>query len=75
MHIVAYNAAPDIIVYCVLYLVYQHTDQLCSLGPQIVVSVYGVNSLGRDEVRGYGCIHLPITPGQYVQTFNVHEPY
>ncbi|XP_064406936.1 B9 domain-containing protein 1-like isoform X2 [Halichondria panicea] len=33
--------------------------------PQIVVSVYGVNSLGRDEVRGYGCIHLPITPGQH----------
>lgn len=37
---------------------------VCTPGPQIVVSVYGLNILGRDEVRGYGAIHLPITPGQ-----------
>ena len=35
-------------------------------GPQLVVSVYGLNVLGRDEVRGYGAVHLPITPGRYV---------
>ncbi len=34
-------------------------------GPQIVVSVYGLNTFGRDEVRGYGATHLPITPGRY----------
>lgn len=33
--------------------------------PQVVVSVYGLNILGRDEVRGYGAVHLPITPGRY----------
>lgn len=33
--------------------------------PQLVVSVYGLNMLGRDEVRGYGAIHLPITPGSH----------
>ena len=36
------------------------------IGPQIVISVYGLNLLGRDEVRGYGAIHLPITPGRCV---------
>ena len=36
---------------------------VCIPGPQLVVCVYGLNILGRDEVRGYGAIHLPITPG------------
>ena len=36
-------------------------------GPQIVISVYGNNSLGRDEVRGYGSKHLPIVPGRYIK--------
>ena len=40
-------------------------------GPQIVVSVYGLNTLGRDEVRGYGAIHLPITPGRSVCSTSV----
>ena len=31
-----------------------------------MLSVYGVNVLGRDEVRGYGAVHLPITPGRSV---------
>ena len=35
-----------------------------ALGPQIVISVYGNNIFGRDEVRGYGAVHLPITPGE-----------
>ena len=38
----------------------------CSSGPQIVICVYGLNALGRDEVRGYGAVHMPITPGRYV---------
>ena len=33
-------------------------------GPQMVVSVYGLNVFGRDEVRGYGAVHVPITPGR-----------
>ena len=39
----------------------------CIAGPQIVVSVYGLNVFGRDEVRGYGAIHLPIIPGRSVK--------
>ena len=31
-----------------------------------MISVYGLNTLGRDEVRGYGAVHLPITPGRFV---------
>ena len=30
----------------------------------MVVSVYGLNIFGRDEVRGYGAVHVPITPGR-----------
>ena len=30
-----------------------------------MISVYGLNSFGRDEVRGNGAIHLPIAPGRY----------
>ncbi len=33
-------------------------------GPQLVVSCYGLDSLGRDVVRGYGAIHLPLTAGR-----------
>ena len=32
----------------------------------MVICVYGLNALGRDEVRGYGCVHMPITPGRCV---------
>lgn len=31
--------------------------------PQLVLAVYGPDVLGRDVVRGYGCVHLPRTPG------------
>ncbi|XP_069838229.1 B9 domain-containing protein 1 isoform X2 [Dendropsophus ebraccatus] len=30
--------------------------------PQIVVSVYGPDVFGNDVVRGYGAVHLPVTP-------------
>jgi B9 domain-containing protein 1 len=31
--------------------------------PQIVLSVYGMDTFGRDVIRGYGCVHLPMQPG------------
>ncbi|KAJ3102512.1 B9 domain-containing protein 1 [Phlyctochytrium planicorne] len=40
--------------------------------PQLIVSVYGLDELGRDVVRGYGSLRLPITSGKhtlYVHTF------
>jgi hypothetical protein len=32
--------------------------------PQLVLSVFCVDSLGRDIVKGYGCTHLPISAGR-----------
>eukprot|EP00741_Cyanophora_paradoxa_P025595 tig00000383_g24699.t1 len=40
--------------------------------PQLVLSVYGLDGLGRDVVQGYGSCHIPLTPGrctQYVWMF------
>lgn len=34
--------------------------------PQLVVSVYGLDTFGRDVIKGYGCIHLPICGGRCV---------
>ena len=31
--------------------------------PQLVVSVYGMDSFGNDIVRGYGAVHVPIFAG------------
>jgi hypothetical protein len=35
--------------------------------PQVVISVYGVDALGRDVIQGYGCIHLPTCAGRWVR--------
>ncbi|RXN03478.1 B9 domain-containing 1 [Labeo rohita] len=34
--------------------------------PQIVVSVYGPDTFGNDVVRGYGAVHIPFTPGNWL---------
>lgn len=33
-------------------------------GPQIVLSVYGPDVFGNDVVRGYGAVHVPLSPGR-----------
>ena len=35
------------------------------VGPQLVVSCYGPDVFGTDVVRGYGAVHVPVTPGWY----------
>lgn len=37
------------------------------LGPQLIVSVYGLDTFGNDVVRGYGVCHLPVMTGQSSQ--------
>ncbi|XP_069399054.1 B9 domain-containing protein 1 isoform X2 [Ovis canadensis] len=32
--------------------------------PQIVLSVYGPDVFGNDVVRGYGAVHVPLSPGR-----------
>ena len=33
-------------------------------GPQLIVQAYGEDPWGNDVVRGYGAVHVPITPGR-----------
>lgn len=42
--------------------------------PQIIISVYEIDPLGRDIIQGYGCIHLPICGGQYVRQVPLYKP-
>ncbi|XP_023677619.1 B9 domain-containing protein 1 isoform X1 [Paramormyrops kingsleyae] len=42
--------------------------------PQIVVSVYGPDTFGNDVVRGYGAVHVPVTPGKHVKTIPMFVP-
>eukprot|EP00117_Sycon_ciliatum_P030507 scpid71653/ scgid3011/ B9 domain-containing protein 1 len=42
--------------------------------PQLVVAIYGLDLFGRDVVRGYGCVHLPMTPGRHWLKLPVFVP-
>ncbi|CAG9460270.1 unnamed protein product [Pedinophyceae sp. YPF-701] len=42
--------------------------------PQIVLSVYGVDGMGREVVQGYGCTHVPVTPGQHAVKVRLFRP-
>lgn len=42
--------------------------------PQLVVSVYGLDTFGRDVVRGYGCIHIPACAGRYSLKLRLYRP-
>ena len=42
--------------------------------PQIVISCYGLDIFGRDVVRGYGAVHLPISPGKHTQIIPMFVP-
>ncbi|XP_069697882.1 B9 domain-containing protein 1 [Periplaneta americana] len=42
--------------------------------PQLVVSVYGLDTFGNDVVRGYGLCHLPIASGVYKKTLAMFVP-
>ena len=44
------------------------------LGPQIVISCYGPDAFGNDVVRGYGAVHVPITPGKHTLTVPMFVP-
>ena len=42
--------------------------------PRMSISVYGVDGLGRDVVRGYGSILIPLFPGNYKRSLQVYVP-
>jgi len=42
--------------------------------PRLAISVYGVDALGRDVVRGYGSLLLPTSPGSHVRYVHTYTP-
>jgi hypothetical protein len=42
--------------------------------PQLALSAYGLDLLGRDVVRGYGCCLVPVTPGRHTRTVPLFRP-
>mmetsp|Transcript_35975 Transcript_35975/g.70711 ORF Transcript_35975/g.70711 Transcript_35975/m.70711 type:complete len:264 (-) Transcript_35975:307-1098(-) len=42
--------------------------------PQIVLSVYGINMSGKDVIKGYGWVHVPLIPGRYTQYCRLYAP-
>mmetsp|Transcript_8269 Transcript_8269/g.27508 ORF Transcript_8269/g.27508 Transcript_8269/m.27508 type:complete len:200 (+) Transcript_8269:157-756(+) len=42
--------------------------------PQLVVRVFEVDALGRDVIKGYGRVHLPIAAGRYVRQLRLYKP-
>lgn len=42
--------------------------------PQLVLSVYGPDALGRDVIKGYGSVHLPTRAGRYMLTARLYRP-
>ena len=42
--------------------------------PRLALSVYGVDGMGRDVVRGYGSLLLPTTPGHHTRYVQMYTP-
>ncbi|KAJ0392933.1 hypothetical protein P43SY_000107 [Pythium insidiosum] len=42
--------------------------------PRLVFSVYGLDALGRDVVRGYGSTHIPTTDGRVTRLVPLFRP-
>jgi B9 domain-containing protein 1 len=42
--------------------------------PRIAVSVYGIDYLGRDVVRGYGSVLIPLSVGQHTIDVDMYTP-
>ncbi|XP_067043867.1 B9 domain-containing protein 1-like [Acropora muricata] len=42
--------------------------------PQLVISCYGLDFYGHDVVRGYGAVHVPISPGSHTREVPMFVP-
>ncbi|XP_050526209.1 B9 domain-containing protein 1-like [Daktulosphaira vitifoliae] len=42
--------------------------------PQLIISVYGLDTFGNDVVRGYGVCHLPIVAGKTIKSVTMFVP-
>lgn len=39
------------------------SEKNCHAGPQLIISIYGLDLFGHDVIRGYGVCHLPLETG------------
>lgn len=42
--------------------------------PRLLLCVYGVDAIGRDVIRGYGCVHVPTVGGSYTRYVRLFKP-
>ncbi|KOX71538.1 B9 domain-containing protein 1 [Melipona quadrifasciata] len=42
--------------------------------PQLIISVYGLDTFGHDVIRGYGVCHLPLETGHHEKRVSVYVP-
>eukprot|EP00824_Muranothrix_gubernata_P016396 TRINITY_DN33973_c0_g1_i1.p1 TRINITY_DN33973_c0_g1~~TRINITY_DN33973_c0_g1_i1.p1 ORF type:complete len:200 (+),score=23.86 TRINITY_DN33973_c0_g1_i1:61-660(+) len=42
--------------------------------PQVVITVYGLDLLGRDVLRGCGAVHIPVGSGRFVRYIRLFAP-
>ncbi|KAL7470737.1 hypothetical protein ACHAXS_010993 [Conticribra weissflogii] len=42
--------------------------------PRLAISVYGFDFLGRDVIRGYASLLIPLTPGRHVKWVKAYRP-
>ncbi|OQR82479.1 hypothetical protein ACHHYP_15963 [Achlya hypogyna] len=42
--------------------------------PRLVLSVYGMDALGRDVIRGYGSVLVPVAAGKHVKRVPLFKP-
>lgn len=42
--------------------------------PRLAISIYGFDFMGRDVVRGYASLLLPLTPGRHVRYVKTYRP-
>jgi|TARA_B110000977_G_scaffold201406_1_gene295854 B9 domain-containing protein 1 len=42
--------------------------------PQLILSVFSIDAFGRDVIRGYGCVHLPIASGATTKKVPLYKP-
>ncbi|KAJ3395872.1 B9 domain-containing protein 1 [Lobulomyces angularis] len=42
--------------------------------PQVVICVYGMDFMGRDIVKGYGCLRLPRSSGRFTKYISMITP-
>lgn len=42
--------------------------------PQLVITCYSPNFLGREQILGYGVVHVPTQPGRHERTVHIFSP-